>query len=412
MKTFLISIVVSLAFCNAMQAAVITVGKGKMVATIHEAIERAKNGDTIVVSAGEYHEKNILINKSISLLGFNRPVIDGNRTYEMISVAANNVIIDGFKLLHSGKSSLNDIAAIKIYSSSRVVIKNNIVDDSFFGIYANNATNCTIQNNYLTAHNIGELASGNGIHCWKSDSMNINHNTSYGFRDGIYFEFVTNSTIADNRSEGNVRYGLHFMYSHNNAYISNVFKNNGAGVAVMFTHGVKMINNVFEDNWGASSYGLLLKEISDSYIQGNRFVENTVGIQMEGASRIKLVKNLFRKNGYAMKVQASCADNKLFANNFIGNSFDIGTNGSISLNEFKNNYWDKYEGYDLNRDGIGDVPYHPVSLYSMIVEQNPPAMMLFRSLVVTLLDKTEKVIPVITPENLKDNFPSMKQVAL
>ena len=82
------------------------------------------------------------------------------------------------------------------------------------------------------------------------------------------------------------------------------------------------------------------------------------------------------------------------------------------LNHFKNNYWDKYEGYDLNRNGIGDVPYRPVSMYSMIVEQNGAALMLYRSFMVTLLDKAEKVIPSITPENLIDNDPMMKPLAL
>jgi nitrous oxidase accessory protein len=27
------------------------------------------------------------------------------------------------------------------------------------------------------------------------------------------------------------------------------------------------------------------------------------------------------------------------------------------------NYWDKYEGYDLDKNKIGDIPYHPLSLY-------------------------------------------------
>lgn len=413
MKFFITILSVLIVACSSTSfAAVITVGKGKNVTTIHEAIAKANNSDTIFVFGGEYHEKNILIDKSVALIGIDRPVIDGDHTYEMISVAASNVIVKGFRLRHSGKSSLNDIAAIKIYSSVHVTIENNIVDDSFFGIFANNASNCIIRNNYLTAYNQGEQGSGNGIHCWKSDSMHIQNNTSIGFRDGIYFEFVTNSVISRNLSEKNIRYGLHFMFSHNNTYISNTFKNNGAGVAVMFTHGVKMLNNVFEQNWGAASYGLLLKEISDSHIEGNKFLENTSGVYMEGTSRITLEKNIFKKNGYAMKIMASCADNKIYSNNFSGNSFDVGTNGSISLNEFKNNYWDKYEGYDLNRDGIGDVPYHPVSLYSMIVEQNPPAMMLFRSFIVTLLDKTEKIIPAITPENLEDKYPSMKLLPL
>ena len=77
------------------------------------------------------------------------------------------------------------------------------------------------------------------------------------------------------------------------------------------------------------------------------------------------------------------------------------------LNSFDRNYWDKYDGYDLNKDKLGDIPYRPVSLYSMIVEKNPPAMVLFRSFITSLLDQTEKYIPSLTPENLKDNTPLM-----
>ncbi len=111
------------------------------------------------------------------------------------------------------------------------------------------------------------------------------------------------------------------MFSHHDDYISNTFKNNGAGVSVMFTHGVKMLNNRFEDNWGDGSYGLLLKEISDSYISGNHFTSNTTGIYMEGASRIQIEGNLFNSNGWAMKIQASCMEVKVTGNNFLSNTF-------------------------------------------------------------------------------------------
>jgi len=199
------------------------------------------------------------------------------------------------------------------------------------------------------------------------------------------------------------------MFSQNNTYVSNIFNNNGAGVAVMYSHGVKMFNNYFIENWGDAAYGLLLKEISDSYIGGNHFEKNTTGIYMEGASRINMERNLFKDNGWGLKIQASCMDITLTKSDFIGNTFDVGTNGSLVLNNFNGNYWDKYEGYDLNRDAIGDIPYRPVSLYSMIVEKNPPAMMLFRSFITSLMDKTEKIIPSITPENLKDEHPMMKR---
>lgn len=85
-----------------------------------------------------------------------------------------------------------------------------------------------------------------------------------------------------------------------------------------------------------------------------------------------------------MKIQASCMDNEIKTNNFIGNTFDISTNGTLVLNTFNSNYWDKYEGYDLDKNGIGDLPYHPLSLFSVIVEINPPAMLLFRSFIVSL----------------------------
>lgn len=123
-------------------------------------------------------------------------------------------------------------------------------------------------------------------------------------------------------------------------------------------------------------------------------------------------RNLFNSNGWALKVQANCDDNVIAENNFKGNTFDVATNGTMVSTSFDNNYWDKYEGYDLNKDGIGDLTYHPVSMYSMIIEQNPTALILLRSFMVTLLDKAEKAIPSLTPINLVDKKPVMKPFKL
>ena len=133
---------------------------------------------------------------------------------------------------------------------------------------------------------------------------------------------------------------------------------------------------------------------------------------MEGTSRIIAEKNILKQNGWGMKIQASCMDNEIRNNNFLGNTFDISTNGTLVLNTFNTNYWDKYEGYDLNKDNIGDFPYHPLSLFSVIVEVNPPAMLLFRSFMVSLLDKSEKIIPSLTPDNFIDNTPLMHPLSL
>jgi nitrous oxidase accessory protein len=388
------------------------VGKTKPFQSIQRAVDAAENGDTILVDAGVYKEGGIIIQKSIVLKGIDHPVLDGDYKHEILFIKGRNITIDGFKLQNTGRSEIKDIGAIMIYDSYHVTAINNIVDNANFGIALQNSKNCIVKNNSITAYGKNEVQSGNGIHCWKSDSLLIIGNTITGHRDGIYFEFVTNSLVWRNISRKNVRYGIHFMFSHHDTYIGNVFEENESGVAVMYTNNIHMYNNHFLNNWGGAAYGILLKDITDSDISGNYFTKNTTALHMEGCSRINLYKNSFFDNGFAVKIQASCDDNAFYKNNFKGNTFDIGTNGSLVLNTFNGNYWDKYEGYDLNRDNTGDIPYHPVSMYSMIIESNPAALMLFRSLIVSLLDRSEKLLPGITPENLKDKKPLMRPLRL
>lgn len=383
------------------------IGKLRTIKTIREGIALAQPGDTLLVSAGTYNEGNLVLGKSLTLIGENFPVLDGENKYEILTIHAQHVIIQGFRFMDTGIASINDLAAIKILESKFVSILNNRFENAFFGIYFASSSDCLVDNNQLTADAEAEHQIGNGIHLWKCHRMTIRNNRIKGQRDGIYFEFVTNSLITNNYSEGNMRYGLHFMFSNDDEYRDNTFINNGAGVAVMYTKGVKMIHNTFEHNWGSSSYGLLLKDIRNSFVLDNVFKENSVGIFMEGSSRNEIKNNEFVKNGYALRLQASCDDNVLQHNNFRQNTFDLVTNGSIVLNAISGNYWDRYEGYDLNKDRVGDVPYRPVSLYGTVIERMPTAILLWRSFFVFLLDRAEKAIPVITPENLKDELPSM-----
>lgn len=386
----------------------IIVGKNKPIATLRQGIKIAKDGDTVLLYSGTYKEGNIIVDKSIHLIGVGTPVLDGEYKKELLTLSGKKIVIRGIHFANAGYSSMNDFAALKIIDATGILIENNTVTNASFGIHIANSTNSIIRNNIIKGTNKSEHLSGNGIHLWKCDKMLIDANTITGHRDGIYLEFVTGSVIQKNRSVKNVRYGLHFMFSHSDTYLGNIFENNGAGVAVMYSKGVRMENNLFDKNWGASAYGILLKDITNSHILNNRFIQNTVAIHMEGSSRIEIGKNIFRSNGWALKVQASCDDNNFFQNNFFANSFDVATNGTMMLNKFSNNYWDKYEGYDMNKDGVGDVPYHPVSMYAMVVEQNPTTLMLMRSFMVSLLDKAEKAIPSLTPENLVDNKPMIK----
>lgn len=376
--------------------------------SLQKIIDKSVAGDTLVFASGIYPVTGLVIRKSLTLLGENHPVMDGQGKGNIFLVAAENVLIRGFKFINTGKSNMDDSAAIKFFDSKNCTIENNILEETFFGLHFSNSSGMTIRNNRVKASAEREFEVGNGIHLWKCKNNLIENNQVSGHRDGIYLEFVTDTEVQENLIQGNMRYGLHFMFAHDNTYRKNTFRRNGAGVAVMYTKNVTMVDNRFEENWGSSSYGILLKDISDSKVIGNSFQKNTVGIYMEGSSRIEFKKNTFRDNGWALKLMASCDQNLFQANNFSNNTFDLSTNGNLVLNTLKENYWDKYEGYDLNRDSIGDVPFRPINLYSVIVEKIPASVMLWRSFMVTLLDRMEKILPTMTPDEMIDHSPKMR----
>lgn len=387
------------------------VGKNEQFKTIKEAVAASKSGDTILVQSGVYKEGNINITKPLTMLGINRPVLDGEMKYEILSFRANHIFLKGFKIINSGEDEIENIGAIRLYDSQYSTIENNVFENNYFGVYIQRGFRCLIQNNkFLSSRSTSQEGIGDGIHAWVSQELWIKNNYIEGHKDGIYLEKVTQTYVYHNYSKNNLRYGLHFMFANDNVYVANTFDNNNAGVAVMYSNNVGMVGNNFINNWGDGSYGLLLKDISFSKIKHNRFHSNTVGIFLDGATKIDFYRNDFENNGWGMKINANCMENRISGNNFINNTFDVSTNGTMVMNSFKGNYWDKYDGYDLDKNGVGDVPFHPLSLYSYLVENNPSVMLLFRTFIMDLLDKTEKIIPSLTPESFVDDYPLMKKV--
>ena len=380
------------------------------ISTLKEAITIAKDFDTIVVRKGTYYEYNIIIDKPLTIIGKNYPIIDGELKGEIITIYSDNVTIDGLHIINVGTSYTEDYAAVRVVKSKNFIIQNLKLEKLFFGIYLEKAKEGKILNNTILGNAVNEYNSGNGIQLWCSHNIEIENNIVQHVRDGIYLEFSDYCTIKNNVSANNVRYGLHFMFSNNDLYENNTFEKNGAGVAVMFSKKIKMYNNIFRENWGSASYGLLLKEINDAEIIGNTFEENTIGINIEGTNRINYKNNNFIRNGWAIKVRGACYTNNFLKNNFLYNSFDLSYNGRLNDNVFDSNYWSSYTGYDLDKDGIGDVPYRPVKLFSYIVNRTPETIILLRSLFIGIIDFSEKVSPIFTPDDLFDNNPSIKKI--
>ncbi|WP_255478732.1 nitrous oxide reductase family maturation protein NosD [Rufibacter sp. XAAS-G3-1] len=406
------SVLLPLVLAQTAAGATLTVCKTCALTSVKQAVQQAKPGDTVLVNGGVYQESRIEVNKPLTLIGKNNPVIDGNFTGQLIAVTADDVTIQGLTLKNVATSYTRDDAAIRVFQRSNIKLLDNTILKTYFGIYLQNSDNIVIRGNNIIGENKGRTESslGNAIHLYYTDNVEITDNNVQGHRDGIYLEVVKNSQVRNNVSHQNMRYGMHFMFSDGNTYTHNTFRNNGAGVAVMYTNNVRMEYNTFEENWGAASYGLLLKDISNSVIHHNTFRRNTTAIHMESSSQLDIKSNDFERNGWAIKLMTTCIEDTFRLNNFTGNSFDVSTNGSIQENHFEHNYWDKYTGYDLDKDQQGDVPYRPVSLYSMLVERVPPSVMFMRSFMVDLLDSIEKVLPSFIPDQLIDEQPLMRRI--
>ena len=197
----------------------IVVGPGQSIASLKKAIQLAKDNDSIFLKSGIYKEGNIVLIKSLSIIGEDNAILDGENKYEILTISGKNILIKNIQFRNAGYSALNDYASIKLVDAVNITIEANTVINSYFAIHLSNSTYCTVRNNNITGNPKSEQLTGNGIHLWKCNHAVIENNHVQGHRDGIYFEFVTESLVQKNLIEKNVRYRLHFMFSHSDHYM-------------------------------------------------------------------------------------------------------------------------------------------------------------------------------------------------
>jgi len=379
-----------------------------IVKSIKNAIHLAKAGDTIIIDKGTYKEGLVIIDKSISIIGKNDVIIDGNSENHVFDVRANDVKIQNLKIINGGVSDLFEFAGIHAERVKGCQFLNNQFENTAYALYLAEVNNCVLRDNKSIGQAKNEVSGGNGIHLWSSEQIEIYNNTLEHHRDGIYLEFSKLLKIEGNTSRDNIRYGMHFMFSSENQFRKNIFENNSAGVAVMYSKNILVEGNIFKDNWGQASNGLLLKDISDSFFLKNLFINNTIAIFADGSNTNQFIKNDFINNGWGIKILGNSDFNQVFENNFQHNVFDVSTNSKSTSNVFLRNFWDKYKGFDLNHDIQGDIPHKPIHFFSYWVAVYPFLMILYDSPVVLFLQGIEKAFPIVTPIDFEDKHPMMR----
>ena len=382
--------------------------------SLSKVIAAAKEGDTILVEPGLY-EGNLVIDKPLTLKGKGRPVIRGEGKGSVVTVLAGPTVIEGFLIEHSGGGLEAEDSGVLLRSSGNRIVDNEL-RDVLYGIYFFGADHNQVSGNVISGRPWLEQGErGSGIHIWKSSDNTITDNVITGVRDGMYLQNADRSKIERNRVS-EVRYGLHYMFSNDNTFEDNVFERNVAGAAIMYSMRISFRRNAFIRNRGFASYGILFQDSDYLRSENNVFADNAVGIFMEALRNSVFEGNLMASNDTAVLLFASAMGNEFTRNNFIGNLSPIRVIGKNTRTRWSRNgtgnYWQEYEGYDLDGDSIGDVPFRIQNLFEHLEGNYPRLRLYFFSPASQALAAAEKTFPIIRGSDEQDPHPLMRPAAL
>jgi nitrous oxidase accessory protein len=397
------------------RSATLTVGADNAAfQSIQQAIDAASAGDLIRVRAGVY-TGNIILYKQITLEGIDRPVLRGEGKGSVVTVLADGSTVRGFIIEHCGGDLTNEDSGLLLKSNGNL-IENNHLRDILYGIYLYSSRGNTLRQNQVrgrTELEVGER--GAGLHLWNSPDNTIEDNVISEERDGIYIQNCNGNRIRRNRVS-DLRYGLHYMFSDENVFEDNLFSNNVAGAAIMYSNKIEFRRNAFVNNRGFSSFGILFQECNELVAEENFIIDNATGIFMEALRRTTFRRNTIANNDVALQMFSNSDANVFTENNFVNNLSPLQLIGRSTTTRWsqngRGNFWSEYDGYDLNENGLGDVPLKIQNVFQYMEGNHPHLRIYLDSPAARALAMAEKTFPILRASSEVDDAPLMKAVAL
>jgi nitrous oxidase accessory protein len=378
--------------------------------TLQNLIDKARSGDTLMIQSGVY-SGNLVLDKHLTLLGDSNPVIQGDGTGSVITIIADSCTVRGFVVQHCGSMLVDEDAGILVKSSHNI-IESNKLRDILFGIYLLHANNNRVaENSIIGGRQLALGDKGSGIHIWNSQRNAFLGNTISDVRDGLYIQNANHTWIENNESF-NVRYGLHYMYADSNTFLNNSFHDNVAGAAIMYSRGIVMRNNIFAHNRGFASFGILFQDCHGLLADSNVVMDNVVGMFFEASTDNKFKHNVVAQNDVALEMFQNSTNNVFTENNFVDNLGPLTivgkrTDSRWSLNG-RGNYWSSYDGYDLDGDGIGDVPMKIQNAFQFLEGRNANIRLYLYSPATQALAIALKAFPIMNINEETDDHPLVR----
>ncbi|MBI3317179.1 MAG: nitrous oxide reductase family maturation protein NosD [Candidatus Omnitrophica bacterium] len=376
-------------------------------ATIAAALEKAAEGDTILVTKGLYAGP-LMITKSVRLEGQGEPVIDGGGKGTVVTIKAPDVVMRGFVIRNSGDLLASENSGL-LATGARPLIENNRFEDVLFGVYLSRAPGGVLRGNSFKGKALDTPRRGDLIRVWFSDGVVIENNRTERGRDVVLW-YSKDMTLRDNDFRQG-RYGIHFMYCRNAEVVNNRFVDNSVGAYLMYSEALKLRGNIVANNRGPSGFGIGFKDMKNAVIEENIVTSNRIGFYLDGCEAMICRRNVIAHNHIGFNLLPTAVRNKFEGNYVLDNVEQTLLDGSSiqTVNDWTGNYWSNYRGYDADRDGIGDIPYKPMRFFELLTDRFHELKIFLGSPSAQAIDLAAAVFPIFAPTpKFEDPRPLMR----
>ena len=381
-------------------------GKG----TLQSAIDAASAGDTLHLAAGIY-TGSVNVHRSLTLsgIGDGASIVDGEGSSHVILVSAPDVTISGLNIRHSGEVAEDENSGIFITDKGdRALIHGNHLQDNLIGVYLKGPDAAVVSNNVIIGSQFHRMNDrGNGVYLWDTPGSVIKDNMIRYGRDGIFVNGSRNNVFSGNHMS-ELRFAVHYMYTHDSEVSNNISINNRIGYAIMFSDRITATNNYSS---GDSERGLFFNAANYSDIGGNRIIGSEKCVFVYNANYNQIYDNSFEDCWIGIHFTAGSEKNEIYTNAFIDNRTQVkyvGTRYIEWSKDGRGNYWSDNPAFDIDANGIADQIYKPNDLVDQIVWRHPLAKLLINSPSVQLLKWVQAEFPTLHPGGVTDSRPLMR----
>ena len=377
-------------------------------------LDAAAAGTVVKLTPGTYAGP-VVISKPLILDGDGKVTIDGAGKGSVVTIATDGATVRNLKLVNSGRSFDGVDAGVQVRGNFNV-ISDNEIDDCLFGVDLQQSSSNVVRRNKIRSKPVDLGLRGDAVRLWYSFKNRVLDNSFVDSRDMVVW-YSEDNLISGNSGTGG-RYSMHFMYSKYNLVEKNRFWKNSVGIYVMYSDGVILRDNYIAHATGATGMGLGLKESSEVKVERNQIMYCASGINIDQSpyqpdTVDEFYDNVIAYNGVGIEFNDQARIGNVFKGNVVkGNltSLAVRSRASAIRQTFDGNYWEDYEGFDRDRDGVGDTPYE-VHAYADRLWMDVPLVQFFKgSPMLEFLDFLERLAPFTDPDIImRDPRPRMAE---